>query len=279
MEKRKLEYEYIAQNICFTMMLDAPQKESRPTVRVSDSFHKHAWYEFFYVESGEHFLHFEDERICLHAGDFMLVSPETLHHAGESAEGYRVCSFSVSTLKNGAAEESLFPFLSNYPYRTFRADDLCALLMRRLTTSLENGNGVAAGSSLAALLFRAAEICAAAAPRKASASDSSIGRIYKIEQALYGYYTDELPLSDLAEELHLSERQISRIFKKQYGVSYRAKNRELRMQAAARRLLRGEEVAEVAAGVGYASQSAFYAAFKAYYGVSPSVYKSERKNK
>ena len=27
MEKRRLEYEYIAQNICFTMMLDAPQKE------------------------------------------------------------------------------------------------------------------------------------------------------------------------------------------------------------------------------------------------------------
>ena len=107
-------------------------------------------------------------------------------------------------------------------------------------------------------------------------SDSEVGRIYKIEQALYSYYSKELPLSYLAEQLHLSERQLSRVFKKQYGIGYREKNRELRMRSAARLLLRGESIAAAAREVGYRSESAFYAAFKSFFGISPAAYRADK---
>ena len=152
------------------------------------------------------------------------------------------------------------------------------MLMRAFIAALLAENGTAAGSYFLSLLHHAASRYATEARLSDTATDSAMGRIYKIEQLLYANYDKELPLSTLAEMLHLSERQLSRVIKKQYGVGYREKNKELRMRSAARRLLRGESVTTVAWAVGYRSESAFYAAFKAYFGLSPAAYRENKQN-
>ncbi len=275
--QKEIEYEYTASGVRITLMRGSPVLPGkRPPSHKGDLFHTHTWYEFFCADRCEALIHFENERLLLGPSQFALISPDILHYA-EEAESSRllVCSFTVRPLEKNDTVASLAPLLRGSPYRTFGGDELCMLLMRSVISALDADSGAAAGSYLVSLLFRAAALCAQGAVSSVGTKDSEMGRIYKIEQALYSYYAKELPLSYLAERLHLSERQLSRVFKKQYGIGYREKNRELRMRSAARRLSRGESVRAVAAAVGYKSESAFYAAFKAFFGVSPGEYRGK----
>jgi len=275
------DYEYTAQGICITLMRTKPSAPSKKTpTHIRDQFHRHAWFELFYAEGGTQTLYFEEEQLCLHSGSFALVAPDALHYAEAIGDPLypTVCSFSVRYREKGEAEARLASFLHFSAYRVFGADEFCALLMKNALSALASGNGVAAGSYLFSLLLRASDLCAIAELHDSASSDSQMGRVYKIEQNLYSRYTEEVPLSRLAEHLHLSERQLSRVFKKQYGVGYRTKKRELRMQSAARLLMRGEDIAKIAGAVGYRSQSAFYTAFKAYFGVSPALYKAQKES-
>ncbi len=276
---KEMEYEYTASGVRMTLMrgsLPLPPKK-----RLSDKFHTHAWYELFYADGCETDIYFEQEKVLLTPRHFLLMAPETVHYAEEVPDPSKllVCTFTAEFSEKSDAGASLADFLRGAPYRTFAADEMCMLLMRGLCASLREGDGASAGSYLVALLYRGVSICNKTAVAKAQNSDSRMGRIYKIEQMLFGFYNQELPLSFLAEQLHLSERQLSRVFKQQYGVGYREKNRELRMRSAARRLMKGESVKEIAKAVGYSSESAFYAAFKSYFGLSPAAYRSEKRKK
>ncbi len=275
--QKEIEYEYTASGVRITLMRGSPVLHGkRPPSHKGDLFHTHTWYEFFCADRCETAIHFENEKLLLGSSQFALISPETLHYA-EAAESSHllVCSFTVRFLEKNDTAASLAPLLRGSPYRTFGADELCMLLMRGVISALDADNGAAAGSYLMSLLFRAAALCAQGAVSSVGAKDSEMGRIYKIEQMLYSFYAKELPLSLLAEQVHLSQRQLSRVFKRQYGVGYREKNRELRMRSAARRLSRGESVRTVAAAVGYKSESAFYAAFRGFFGVSPGEYRKK----
>lgn len=277
----EMEYEYSASGLHLTLMRGnlalPPRAKAKPP---EDHYHTHAWYEVFFADRSESAVHFENETVSLGIGQALLVSPNTVHYAEPYADTHvRVCAFGAEIDEKTDAYASLSAFLSDAPYRTFSVDEMCALLMRSVCASLGSGNGAAAGSYLVSFLFRSAALCAKSETGGVRVQDSRMGRIHKIEQMLFGFYSKELPLSFLAEQLHLSERQLSRVFKKQYGVGYREKNRELRMRSAARMLLKGESVRKVAEAVGYRSESAFYAAFKSCFGLSPAAYRAEKNKK
>jgi AraC-like DNA-binding protein/mannose-6-phosphate isomerase-like protein (cupin superfamily) len=272
--KNESEFEYLAEGLRITLMSGHPEvPRPKESDKQKDQFHTHAWYELFYADRGSATVLFENEKYTLSSGSFLLVPPETVHYAAAVPYGVRllICSF---TVEGGGGVSALPVFLGGV--RHFSGDELCAMLMRAIFAGIEAGNGSSACSYLVSLLHRAASLYRSDADDSAAVSDSPMGRIYKIEQLLFSYYDKELPLSYIAEQLHLSERQLSRVIKKQYGVGYREKNKELRMRSAARLLLRGEDISEIARTVGYRSESAFYASFKAYYGLSPAAYRSEK---
>ena len=271
------EYEYTAEGLSLTLMrgsFDLPRKDRASFL--TDHFHAHAWCELFFADRCETVIHFEKGQYVLRAGSFLLVPPQVMHYAEAVPEGARllVASFNVRE-EERATSGAVLGFLKEV--RSFSADELLTMLMRAFTAAFLAENGVLAGSYFTSLLHHAVSRYTTEAQHPDGVTDSTMGRIYKIEQLLYASYDKELPLSTLAEMLHLSERQLSRVIKKQYGVGYREKNKELRMRSAARRLLRGESAASVAPAVGYRSESAFYAAFKAYFGMSPAVYRESKR--
>lgn len=80
----------------------------------------------------------------------------------------------------------------------------------------------------------------------------------------------DLDLVDVAVAVGCSPRSLQRMFAAS-GTTYREALRGLRMQAARRRLERGESVRSVAARVGYRGPSGLVAAFKREYRVPPSA--------
>lgn len=80
-------------------------------------------------------------------------------------------------------------------------------------------------------------------------------------------------LSHWSRRLHLSGKTLSRRFKQETGLGFRAWRQRMRLLHALPALQRGEPVTRVAMDHGYDSVSAFIAAFKRQFGASPKAFR------
>ncbi|AIQ51470.1 AraC family transcriptional regulator [Paenibacillus sp. FSL R7-0331] len=91
---------------------------------------------------------------------------------------------------------------------------------------------------------------------------------------IQGNYAGGLTLSGLAAAANLSERQFSRLFRQQTGMSFTGYLHNIRMDAACRLLAdTSRSVAEVAAAVGYADLKFFHQLFRRKIGMAPRQYR------
>jgi AraC-like DNA-binding protein len=84
------------------------------------------------------------------------------------------------------------------------------------------------------------------------------------------------PLADLAREAAASVRTLQRLFSGETGLSMEAWRTRARLQHGLVQLTAGASVTSAALEAGYASPSAFIAAFKAAFGVTPARYRAGR---
>lgn len=98
-----------------------------------------------------------------------------------------------------------------------------------------------------------------------------------IENFFTTHYHQPLTEEALAKKVHLSTRQLNRVLRQLYGMSFRQLIIDFRMSKAVQLLTSTElSIAEVAYQVGYTSVSGFYEAFQKHYGIPPGNYKSHR---
>lgn len=94
-------------------------------------------------------------------------------------------------------------------------------------------------------------------------------RLVELCTALLTAPGEDSTLSQWADRLGMSERNLGRLFRRETGTSFRSWRRFQRMQSAHARLRQGESVTAVALDCGYSSVSAFIATFKAFFGFTP----------
>lgn len=83
-------------------------------------------------------------------------------------------------------------------------------------------------------------------------------------------------LNTLAAQLHCSERHFSRLFREEYGVSFRAHQTELRLQRARELLASSDDkIAAVALQSGYRHIGLFNALFKRQFGLTPTQWREK----
>ena len=100
--------------------------------------------------------------------------------------------------------------------------------------------------------------------------------IRQIHNQMVSHLDRRVTIESLARQYHMNPTTLKAMFKACYGTSIAAHIREHRMKEAAR-LLRETDlsVAQIAAAVGYDSQSRFTAAFKATYQALPKEYRKK----
>ncbi|MDQ7834105.1 MAG: helix-turn-helix transcriptional regulator [Humidesulfovibrio sp.] len=94
-------------------------------------------------------------------------------------------------------------------------------------------------------------------------------RLERLSVRLEQHPEDERGLVELAAEAGLSTRTMTRLFLRETGLSFRAWRRRLRLLKSLNGLEAGESVTAVALDSGYASTSAFSAAFRKEFGITP----------
>jgi AraC-like DNA-binding protein/quercetin dioxygenase-like cupin family protein len=86
----------------------------------------------------------------------------------------------------------------------------------------------------------------------------------------------ELTLRQWAGRVGASDRTLTRLFERELGMSFVQWRQQVRLAHAAPLIARGVPLSQVAAELGYASQSAFSAMFKKTFGNSPSAFFDQR---
>ena len=98
--------------------------------------------------------------------------------------------------------------------------------------------------------------------------------IHEVHEYLLQHLDEKITIDTLSRQFHMNPTTLKAVFKSVYGDSLASHMKEHRMERAAELLSgTGLTIAEIAARVGYDSQSKFTAAFKSHYGVLPKEYR------
>lgn len=102
--------------------------------------------------------------------------------------------------------------------------------------------------------------------------------IHEVHEYLLQHLDEKITIDTLSRQFHMNPTSLKAVFKSVYGNSLASHMKEHRMERAAELLSgTGLTIAEIAAQVGYDSQSKFTAAFKSRYGVLPKEYRKSQR--
>ncbi len=281
------EYIFNIEDVRILMLSDYDMQNN--VVHLSDfanNMHVHTHYEIFYVTSGVVTVKFDTGTEEFVKGDVLIIPPRVRHMmlmVEQSSTRYGISvDFQRNSLKGAA---SLYDMLEKFMVRdTFVAvkhvpfmeeifkkiafdeiknDELAmSLHIHEMFTELLRNSGEENGYPVL----------------EAKLSDSNMMRLYKLQQMIFGTHARTYSLNDIAEELFLSTRQVSRIIQKYYGCTYRELTANMRIEVAAGLLEDTDiNILEVASKAGYNSIKGFYTNFKDRFGCLPSEYRRKKK--
>lgn len=94
-------------------------------------------------------------------------------------------------------------------------------------------------------------------------------RLARVTRHMIGHPGEQRQLSELGRIAGASPRTLERLFRAETGLSFRQWRAKLRLLSAIEALNRGESSTAIAYSMGYGSPSAFIAAFRAAFGITP----------
>lgn len=108
----------------------------------------------------------------------------------------------------------------------------------------------------------------------AAPAAEDLSRRLQLEEYLQEHFHESITEAALAEHMHLSKRQLSRVIRGIYGTSFRRLLIDTRLNHAAQLLIGTTlPVEEIASRCGYTSLSGFYEAFRKYSGTTAGQYR------
>lgn len=213
----------------------------------------------------------------------VIVSPGIKHRTIVPNSGISRYNINFLMEKNSLKTElSFFEALSkalSQPYLHFNnCPDICSIIKKTVSSIMQADkmNLALSFHELIVNILGKTDMYAVMPQPAATLSDSSMLRMYKLQQVIFKCYRQEISLGYIAQKLYLSTRQASRIIRQYYGCTYRELVTGMRMKVAAELLLSTDmTVLEVSAQVGYNSIKGFYSAFKKEYNCLPTEYRRE----
>lgn len=234
--------------------------------------HMHHMFELHYIEKGSCTVEMNKESIDCREGQFLILPPRCLHRLLPHSDEVQTI-----TLTFGLQEEST-------GFSVFRTNDvlLCEddfggrgrlLSVREELAQKKPAYVEKIRGELAVLL---AEVIRKLGQKEELVTQANEHRAEMIDAYLVEHRFDpDCSCEELAQRMHLSTRQLQRICLQYYGATFRQLLISMRMQTAAYRLSTTDvAISDLALQLGYASVASFSAAYKRYFGRSPSQEKS-----
>lgn len=249
-----------------------------PRLRVSSRrelqakwLHTHFAYEVFFVVDGK--LELLTEQGSREFSDSVVIIPPHLSHISiPEAESYCL----------------LFSFDGSASIDRWLERGICSLPMtaemafyiRQLTRKTLEGTQESewAAEHLASLIFL--ELLHAVKPEHQSLPTGKSRHINAIDTCINRQLSEKLTLEAVADQVHLSPKQVSRILRQEYGSSFHQLLQNKRL-ANAVSLLKNTDmpIERIAVATFGASSNYFYAVFREKYGMTPLRYRKELRSR
>lgn len=254
-----------------------------------NSTHYHKHYEILYLQQGKRTLHVNElHTYTLTPTNIALLRPNVIHQT-VSSEGSRQTRVLINISQDLIARlcqqyTKNIAACFNAPVLDLSHYDI-GLLSYLFTELLDNQKTNPLYTekikiNLAKILLHLSEIYFNTYPENSALiGQTAMERIECVIAYLQENFYNQISLADIADQLHISETHLERIFKQATGVSPYKYLLNIRM-VNARRLLDSNSMAtsEVAAACGFNSLSSFSRSFKQVYGYSPKQYQMQSKN-
>jgi two-component system response regulator YesN len=235
--------------------------------------HRHAEHEIFFLWDGE--MELVTENGNLHFSDSaVIVPPDVGHYTVIDAEKLFVIYLRIDRAE-GEAERSLAKRLSEGVLSLgINSDE------KFYIEKIFGAKNSADISHLLSLLFSDVFLRLEPGIFAAENDVSSTGKYaFALENYVGEHYNGVMRLSDVAEHLHLCEKQVLRVIKKEYGCSFSDYVNQKSMSVAIMMLKHTSlTVNEIARRVGFENDNYFYRVFKKKYGETPTEYRNKHKN-
>lgn len=237
--------------------------------------HCHAEYELHMILSGTCSVSVDAHQYALTAGNAMLITPGHYHYPHAISNQFRKLSLSFF-LFSGKVGEAL------QDTEAVSIIPLSEAMLRLANRILEESNDklpfqhALTGAMLSQVMVYT--LRKLSIPERFTEMDPpNAWRTELIDH----FFSEELTYgteAQLAEQMHLSRRQLTRVMQTHYGMTFRQKLLAARMDRAGW-LLRTTDltIAQVYSSVGYNSEAAFYQNFKDYYGLTPQQYRKKER--
>ena len=235
--------------------------------------HTHFTYEVFLVADGQLQLITENGE-SVYERSAVIIPPRIGHYSVPSSAG------SYCLLLSFEKENTAFENAVKNKITSVALSDDAMFYAKKAAEKLESGSlgDEKDAELLITLLFN--EIVESLLPDAKSDGATQISQrhINAIETIVNSRMKEGVTLSEIADEVYLSKRQVGRIISKEYGCSLPELINGKRLKAA-EILLRTTDisVARVAKEVGISSGGYFYTLFKAKYGVTPLQYRKMKR--
>ena len=236
------------------------------------NIHRHAEYETFFIWDGEMELVTERENMRFE-NSVVILPPDFGHYTGVDAERLFVIYMSIDRAE-GDVGKRLADRLSSGVFCLDMSDDEKFYLERLEKCKISFDLPHLISLLFSELLSRIEpEICCG------EKDGNEVGKYaFALEEYIEKHYSERIRLCDIATALHLCEKQVSRVIKKEYGCSFTEYVNRKRMAVAVMMLKHTDmTVGEIARTVGFDNDNYFYRVFKEKRGMTPTEYRNDQK--
>ena len=259
-----------------------------PSERVGKYYeHCHPCFELHYIERGEATFLCNKKAVTVSEDHILIIPPRMYHKEISSDEDTSKMTISIDLSPRSPTADDHF-------YNVFQKDKVISiaasaslaegmLRIKRLAaardvTHTSREKLRACVHLLMAELYD--ELSNTAPSENSIQNDSTLSREYEIDTYIALNFTKSSSRDDLANKLHVSPRQLHRIMMKSYGMGYRKKLLEIRLEIAISFLTSTDKsITAISEEMGYSSVESFSAFIKRETGKSPREIRAAANNK
>lgn len=229
--------------------------------------HRHSEHEVFFVPGGEIKIAFEDSSMSF-SNSAVIVPAGVGHYTILNSDDCFVAYLRIDRDESGEFSGQI----SDKPVSYELDDGDCFYLSRLAQAERAYPEDC---QHLISLLFSRLirEIVPSDFSQKCDETPSN-KYAFMLDRFIDEHYCERITLADLASELYLCERQVSRIIKREYNCSFSDFVNIKRLSVAAMLLKHTKmNISDIARSVGYENYNYFYRVFKKKYCVTPAIYR------
>lgn len=243
--------------------------------------HKHSFFELHfclkgscvYQAGGKQYTILPGEMIILRAGETHCLLQKTLDFT-KIALG-----FDIISLTDPLSKEMCQSLSQRAAFVTGETDTVAALFYRVLEETATQRMGFLTQTKLCLLeiIMSCARMTQKRENHQPTFSQRIDKRVEEVNSYIDAHMNQQITCQELADYIHLSIRQLSRVIQNEFGVSIRDYIDKLKCEYAKNLLLHSDmSMAKVANEVGFSSEFSFSRFFKRVEGMAPSQFRRSR---